>query len=222
MTATKPPMYHPGALTDAVVRHRLAILASVPAAAAPLALVILAGISLTFFMPVIAVGLILLCLLFGVLTAIPTRMILRTTPNYEMDGWIAVPFAAAFPIWGSLIAMLSMGLLAPVTCTAAWCVAIGPCLGRRRASQLWLTLSFLPVLFAVVIALLLAAMAVPAAMLIAGAGVVIAWLALHPFALALATELHRCDLAWLRVRCDRCGYPTEGLAAGMPCPECGL
>ena len=68
----------------------------------------------------------------------------------------------------------------------------------------------------------LAAMAIPAAMLIAGNLVVVGWLALHPLALALATELHRRDLAWLRVRCERCGYPTEGLAAGVPCPECGF
>lgn len=214
-------MYHPGALTAAVSRHRLAILMSVPAVLIPLVMIGLT-VALTFVAPAVVAALILFCLFFGVLTAIPTRMILRTTPNYDMDGWIAVPLAVAFPIWGSLVTMLSMGLLAPFTCTAAWCVAIGPCLGRRRATQLWLVLSLGPVLAAAAVGSVLMSTPIAGAEVYMTAMVVLGWLALHPFALALATELHRADLALAAGGCPRCGYSHTGLSRDLPCPECGL
>ena len=98
MNAIKPAICHPGALT----RHRLAILASVPAVMNPLLLVgVAVAVAVAFVAPAVLALLILFCLLFGELTAIPTQMILRTTPNYEMDGRIAVPLAVAFSIYPS-------------------------------------------------------------------------------------------------------------------------
>ncbi len=178
-------------------------------------------LSVQTLQPPLVAALVMLILVLGILVAIPTRMILQKTPNYELDGWFAVPLGAAFPVWGGLLALLSMGLLAPLTCSAVWCTALGACLGARRAVQLWIVIAFVPLLAGLAGGIAWQTIGLPA-MLGFGGTAIVAWLVVHPMALGVAVELRRLDIGAAKNRCPSCGYARDGLPLGVRCPECGI
>lgn len=217
-TAYKPPLIYPGFIGRAIARQRVGILLTLLPAILPLASTLSGEIAWARSPNPPLLTYLALYAVLGILTAIPTRSILRKMPDYDLEHYPVMVFCCAFPAWSIPVSLVGLGLFSPLTCTAAWAVWLAMILGKRRALHFALMLGIPANVGAMAAwALLFPILQEP---IIAPA--VLIWQLLHPFALAIATELRLGDLEHAQTRCNRCGYPREGLAPDAPCPECGL
>ena len=145
------------------------------------------------------------------------------TPHRVLNVIIASLLCALFPVWGVIVGVLTVGIGAPLTCSAVW--GFIAMIVLRRIAAFWI--------------ILLVGVISNVVLLLPGGGVVgpnqrdlddtfitalyiwyVLMLFAMPWIMSIAPTLPKSQCKGDLV-CHECGYSLIDLPQELPCPECG-